>query len=74
MFKRVSISTQDKLEFNKLNVNLNDLSDENEDYSNIVVRKPWGYEYLIFCNDIVAIWILFLKEKDFLSIFFANIF
>ncbi len=63
MFKRVSISTQDKLEFNKLNVNLNDLSDENEDYSNIVVRKPWGYEYLIFCNDIVAIWILFLKEK-----------
>lgn len=28
------------------------------DYRNCVVRKPWGYEYLIFENDKVAVWFL----------------
>src|SRR5882672_680707 len=31
------------------------------DYSKVVVRKPWGYEYLIFQNDSVAVWILYLE-------------
>lgn len=30
-------------------------------YKGIVVNKPWGYEYLIFENSHVAIWVLFLK-------------
>ena len=30
-------------------------------YKGIVVNKPWGYEYLIFENAYVAIWVLFLK-------------
>ncbi len=34
---------------------------EKFDYKGIVVNKPWGYEYLLFENDHVAIWILFLK-------------
>lgn len=32
------------------------------DYRNIIVNKPWGYEYLMFENEHVAIWILFLKK------------
>ncbi len=32
------------------------------DYKNIIVNKPWGYEYLMFENKHVAIWILFLKQ------------
>ena len=32
--------------------------DDGFDYSRVVVRKPWGYEYLMFQNDAVAIWIL----------------
>jgi len=32
------------------------------DYKGLVVDKPWGYEYLIFENDKIAIWILFLKH------------
>ncbi len=31
------------------------------DYSKVVVRKPWGYEYLVFENASVAVWILYLK-------------
>lgn len=33
-------------------------------YKNIVVNKPWGYEYLIFENCHVAIWVLFLKKHS----------
>jgi len=32
------------------------------DYRNLVVKKPWGYEYLLFENDFVAIWVLHLKK------------
>lgn len=33
------------------------------DYHNLVVNKPWGYEYLLFENTSVAVWILFLKQN-----------
>lgn len=32
------------------------------DYKRCVVNKPWGYEYLMFENTEVAIWVLYLKE------------
>jgi len=32
------------------------------DFSKIVVNKPWGYEYLMYSNDDVAIWILHIKK------------
>ncbi len=28
------------------------------DYGGVIVKKPWGYEYLVFENDHVAIWML----------------
>src|SRR5690348_16187279 len=30
------------------------------DYSKVVVRKPWGHEYLIYENGDAAVWILYL--------------
>ena len=34
-------------------------------YVNKLVKKPWGEEYLIFQNDVVAIWLLnILPEKS----------
>lgn len=30
-------------------------------YDNVIVKKPWGYEYLIFQNKILAIWLLNIK-------------
>ncbi len=32
------------------------------DYAKVVVRKPWGYEYLLFGSDAIAVWILYLKR------------
>ena len=31
------------------------------DYSDIVVRKPWGYEYLMYQSDAIAIWFLHIR-------------
>jgi len=36
---------------------------ENLDYKKKVVNKPWGYEYLMFENEHVAIWVLHLKNN-----------
>jgi len=36
---------------------------ESPDYSDVIVKKPWGYEYLAFENEFVAIWILQLVRK-----------
>lgn len=33
------------------------------DYRDVVVRKPWGYEYLWYQNATVAIWMLHLSPK-----------
>ncbi|MFA6547747.1 MAG: hypothetical protein WCT11_02235 [Candidatus Magasanikbacteria bacterium] len=35
---------------------------DNPDYNGLVVRKPWGYEYLLFENKHVAIWFLYIKN------------
>jgi mannose-6-phosphate isomerase-like protein (cupin superfamily) len=34
------------------------------DYKKYVVNKPWGYEYLMFENKEVSIWILYLAENE----------
>lgn len=34
------------------------------DYKNVVVNKPWGYEYLWFQNESVAIWFLYIKKDN----------
>ena len=34
----------------------------NKDYSKLVVRKPWGYEYLTYQSKDIAVWILYLKK------------
>jgi acetolactate synthase I/II/III large subunit len=36
---------------------------EAPDFSDVIVKKPWGYEYLVFENEFVAIWILHLVRK-----------
>jgi len=42
---------------------MKDLIDE-PDYTQVLIKKPWGYEYLLFKNKDVAIWILHI-EHDF---------
>jgi acetolactate synthase I/II/III large subunit len=39
------------------------LKKDSFDYSKVIVKKPWGYEYLIFENEFVAIWMLHIVRK-----------
>lgn len=32
------------------------------DYQNVIVRKPWGYEYLMYQNEHVGVWFLSIRE------------
>ena len=32
-------------------------------YKDIIVNKPWGYEYLCYQNEYLAIWFLFIKNN-----------
>lgn len=32
------------------------------DYQNVIVRKPWGYEYLMYQNEYVGVWFLSIRE------------
>jgi len=36
--------------------------EDNFDYSNVVIKKPWGREYLIFKNKEAAVWVLHLNK------------
>ena len=31
-------------------------------YNTNIVKKPWGYEYLAYENDDVALWFLYIKK------------
>lgn len=37
--------------------------EESPNYNNVIVKKPWGYEYLVFENNFVAIWLLQIIRK-----------
>lgn len=34
-----------------------------DNYGDVIVKKPWGYEYLVFENEHVAIWLLHIARK-----------
>ena len=62
IIERFLITEKDKEALSKIVYDSKDTSDDYFDYSKVVVKKPWGYEYLIFENESVAVWILYLKE------------
>jgi hypothetical protein len=57
MILKVYPSLSDFESLSRLKVESSDFAN-NFDYRDIVVNKPWGYEYLWFQNEAVAIWFL----------------
>jgi mannose-6-phosphate isomerase-like protein (cupin superfamily) len=57
MIFKVYPSLNDFENLSRLKVESSDFAN-NFDYRNIVVNKPWGYEYLWYQNESVAIWFL----------------
>lgn len=63
MVSRISQSPKDQFHLNRLYDSDYAQSSQPKDYRNIVVVKPWGYEYLIFENEEVAIWYLSINHN-----------
>lgn len=61
MIKKIYVSELDRNNLSK-HKTIEGAARDTFDYKKIVVKKPWGYEYLLFENDFVAIWILHLKK------------
>lgn len=61
MVYKVYPSLNDFENLSRLKVESSDFAN-NFDYRNMVVNKPWGYEYLWFQNEAVAIWFLYIKK------------
>ena len=61
MIHKVYPSLNDFENLSRLKVQSSDFAN-NFDYRNVVVNKPWGYEYLWYQNDNVAIWFLYIKK------------
>ena len=63
MVKRIEPSPKDLFHLEKLReFRDNSNSPQPKNYKNMVVLKPWGYEYLIFENEFVATWFLHIKS------------
>jgi mannose-6-phosphate isomerase-like protein (cupin superfamily) len=35
-----------------------------DNYNNVIVNKPWGFEYLVYQNDKVALWCLYIAKNE----------
>jgi len=59
MIQTIKSSSLDEAKISKI---LTPIIDEEVNFSKIVVNKPWGYEYLLYSNEQLAIWILHIKK------------
>jgi mannose-6-phosphate isomerase-like protein (cupin superfamily) len=61
--KRIELCDKDRQSLDAIREERNiKQSDQPSDYVNRVVVKPWGYEYMLFENDSVAIWFLNINK------------
>jgi hypothetical protein len=59
IYKKTSDDENKLLETNK-----NCLADLGDiDFSKVIVKKPWGYEYLVYEGEDVAAWCLHIKKE-----------
>jgi len=64
MIKLFKHTKEDKDILNSLNIDYTDLIKDDYDYSKEKILKPWGYEYQIYADKEVAIWILHIDSNQ----------
>ena len=61
---RINFSSKDELALEKINYDKNSIKNLNFDFNNLVINKPWGYEYLFYSSKEISIWILNIKKNQ----------
>ncbi len=64
MIIKLTASEQDQAKLRDLVVDPIQIEDDGTDYAGVVIRKPWGREYLAFQNPQVAVWILHITSDN----------
>jgi quercetin dioxygenase-like cupin family protein len=64
MIKRVAVSNKDKAITDFLPSTTPVTGNDSSEYEGLVVRKPWGFEYLLFHNKHVAGWVLHINQGN----------
>lgn len=61
MIKRIMISQVDSRAVDAAYVEKSNTAQSAFNYENVAIKKPWGFEYLLFQNEHVAIWVLHIQ-------------
>ncbi|MBI2056331.1 MAG: hypothetical protein HYT37_03035 [Candidatus Sungbacteria bacterium] len=64
MIKKLQFSDKDKEHISLLAIDPATQENDLFDYSRVVIKKPWGHEYLIFQNDQTAVWLLSIAHGN----------
>lgn len=62
MIFRITATEEDNQHVNNYAKHVENSNGNACDYSRVVVKKPWGYEYLAFQNKDVSIWMLYISH------------
>ena len=55
---RIESSTKDKKELSNIDYDKKNILNKSQNFENLIVKKPWGHEYLFFSSPEVSVWIL----------------
>ena len=56
IIETVTRSSKDDNEFKKIKFDPEKIKNQNNDFKNIIVNKPWGFEYLTYSSEEISIW------------------
>ena len=61
---KIVIPLDEEIEIAKKCGHYNREKSEKQDYINKIFKKPWGYEYLTYQTEQIAIWILHINKEE----------
>ena len=62
--KKIIYSSRDREEFKKIKFDQEKILNQNYNFENLIVNKPWGYEYLFYSSKEISIWILKILKNQ----------
>ena len=63
IIKNIVRSKKDENQLKTITYNEENIKNLNHNFKNVVVKKPWGYEYLFFTSPELSIWILKIQKQ-----------
>ena len=63
IIQKIKRSLSDRKKFSNINFDKKKISNKKENFYNLIVKKPWGHEYLLFSSPEISIWILNITKN-----------